>query len=141
MKNVFMIALFLVSAIALGQRTTKLSQDGISMKGNTLTMSENPPTWPGCEGSRSQRSNCFNQNLAKHVVKGFKFPKGHKRGTKVTVAFVIDKTGKAVVKKVSGGNKALQDEVRRQIASLPQMKPGHIGGKPKEIQYTMPFTF
>jgi hypothetical protein len=140
MKNALMIALFLVSAFSFAQNGT-LKQNGISMNGTTLRTSEVPPTWPGCDGSITQKKNCFNQNLAKHVVKGFKFPKGHKSGTKVTVTFVIDKKGDAVVKKVTGGPKTLQDEVRRQIASLPKMKPGHMGGTPRDIQYTMPFTF
>ena len=141
MKKTLMIALFLLSAVAFGQKRSTLKDNGISMKGNTLTMNEVPPTWPGCEGSITSKRNCFNKNLANHVVKGFKFPKGHKMGTKVTITFVIDKNGDAVVKKVDGGPKALQDEVRRKILSLPKMKPGHLGGKPKEIQYTMPFTF
>lgn len=141
MKNALMIALFLISAVSFAQQKGTLKQNGISVKGNTLTMSEVPPTWPGCTGSITQKKNCFNQKLANHVVKGFKFPKGHKSGTKVTVTFVIDKNGDAVVKKIAGGPKPLQDEVRRQIGTLPKMKPGHMGGTPREIQYTMPFTF
>lgn len=136
-----MIALFLVSAVSFAQQKGTLKQNGISVKGNTLTTREVPPTWPGCSGSITQKKNCFNQKLANHVVKGFKFPKGHKPGTKVTVTFVIDKNGDAVVKKIAGGPKPLQDEVKRQIGSLPKMKPGHMGGTPREIQYTMPFTF
>ena len=140
MKKVLLLALFLVTAASFAQKGT-LKQNGISMKGNTLTMNEVPPTWPGCTGSITQKKNCFNQKVANHVVKGFKFPKGHKSGTKVTVTFVIDKNGDAVVKKVAGGPKTLQDEVKRQIGLLPKMKPGHMGGTPREIQYTMPFTF
>ncbi|MFT5752370.1 MAG: protein TonB [Flavobacteriales bacterium] len=141
MKKALMIALFLVSAVSFAQQKGTLKQNGISVKGNTLTTREVPPTWPGCSGSITQKKNCFNQKLANHVVKGFKFPKGHKPGTKVTVTFVIDKNGDAVVKKIAGGPKPLQDEVKRQIGSLPKMKPGHMGGTPREIQYTMPFTF
>ena len=47
MKKTLMIALFLVSAVAFGQKRSTLKDNGISMKGNTLTMNEVPPTSQG----------------------------------------------------------------------------------------------
>ena len=46
------------------------------------------------------------------------------------------------VKNVSGGSKALQDEAKRNIMAIPKMaKPGMMGGKPRTIKFTVPFTF
>lgn len=137
MKNLLIIALLCLSA-------TAFAQEGVSMKGNTLTVSEVPPVWPGCSGSKAQKKSCFNQNLAKHISTNFKFPKGYKPGSvkeKVIVKFVINTNGKPEIKSVSGGTKELQEEAKRNILLIPQMKPGQAGGKPKAIKYTIPFTF
>ncbi len=43
---------------------------------------------------------------------------------------------------VSGGTKALQDEAKRNIMTIPKMsKPGMLAGKPRAIKMTVPFTF
>jgi protein TonB len=43
---------------------------------------------------------------------------------------------------VSGGAPSLQEEARRNISLIPKMvRPGMYAGKPKAIQYTVPFDF
>ena len=114
------------------------------MKGNTLTVREIPPVWPGCSGTETQKKTCFSQQLAKHIGQNFKFPKGYKPGSvkeKVIVKFVINTEGKPEIKSVTGGTKVLQEEAKRNIMLIPQMTPGNAGGKPKAIKYTVPFTF
>ena len=133
-----------ILVLSLFFTVTCFAQEGVSMKGGTMTTKDVAPVWPGCKGSQTQKKNCFNQNLAKHISKNFKFPKGYKPGTvkeKVVVSFVIDKEGKPEIKSVKGGTPELQAEAKRNIMSLPQMTPGQAGGKPKAIGYKVPFTF
>ena len=135
MKKVLFIAILLISAISF-------AQEGVHMqKSNTLKISEVPPTWPGCSGSINQKNNCFRQKLANHVVQGFKFPKGHKAGSRVVVNMIVNKEGKPEIKNMQGGAPALQAEIKRQIMSMPTVKPGHMGGTPKESEFKLPFTF
>jgi protein TonB len=113
---------------------------------NTLTMKEIGPVWPGCEkGSASERQNCFNQQLAQHVAKNFRYPaEEYKKNVqgKVIVEFIVNEAGIVEVKKVSGGTEALQAEAKRNILAIPKMaKPGMMGGKPRAISFTVPFTF
>jgi protein TonB len=108
-------------------------------------MNEIAPIWPGCESNSSvKRDACFNQKLTQHIVSNFKYPateyKNNVQG-KVTVDFIINEQGVVEVKNVSGGNKGLQDEAKRNIMAIPKMKPGMMGGKPRAIKYSVPFTF
>ncbi len=135
MKKLLLVAFLLMGAVSF-------AQEGVHMKrSNTLIIAEVPPTWPGCDGSINQKNNCFRQKLANHVVQGFKFPKGHKAGTKVVVEMIVNKEGKPEIKNMNGGSPALQAEIKRQIMSMPEVKPGHMGGTPKESTFKLPFTF
>lgn len=135
MKKLFLVTFLLVGAVSF-------SQEGVSLKrSTTLTIAEVPPTWPGCEGSITAKNNCFRQKLATHVVTGFKFPKGHKQGTKVVVDMIVNTEGKPEIKGMKGGSPALQAEIKRQIMSMPVVKPGIAGGTKKESKFKLPFTF
>lgn len=134
---------FLIIAMLIGA-STSYAQQGVSLKGSTLTVTEVAPVWPGCEGSQAQKKSCFTQNLSRHIGKNFKFPKGYKVGSvkeKVVVSFVINEQGKPEIKNVTGGTKELQEEAKRNILLIPQMTPGQAAGKPKAIKYKVPFTF
>jgi len=135
MKKLALILFVLVS-------TVSFAQEGVNMtRSNTLAISEVPPTWPGCDGSINQKNNCFRQKLANHVVRGFKFPAGHKSGTRVVVDMIINTKGRPEIKAMEGGSKALQAEIKRKIMSIPEVKPGHTGGTPEIREYKLPFTF
>lgn len=121
---------------------TLMAQEGVTMKkSNTLTISEVPPTWPGCTGSINQKNNCLRQKLATHVVRNMKFPKDYQKGAKVIVDMVITKEGLPKINSVSGGTKSMQDEVKRVIMTMPKVKPGNMGGTPKESKLKLPFQF
>ncbi len=135
MKKLILILLFLSGGITF-------AQEGVSMKRTTtLTIKQVPPTWPGCNGSVNQKNNCFRQKLANHVIRGFKFPANHKKGTRVVVDMIINTKGKPEIKKMEGGSKDLQAEIKRKILSMPEVKPGHTGGKPEVRKFKLPFTF
>ena len=111
---------------------------------NKLTMKEIAPVWPGCKGSTSQLDACFNTKLTEHIIKNFKYPtEEYKKNIqgRVTVNLVINELGKVEVTSVSGGNAGLQKAAKENIMKMPQMKPGMMGGKPRAIKMTVPFTF
>lgn len=134
MKNVFFI-LALFAGIS-----TMTAQEGVSMKkSSTLTLSEVPPTWPGCTGSINDKNNCLRQKLAGHIIKNFKFPKDYKKG-KVAIDMFINKEGEPVIRSVKGGSVGVQNEVKRVIMMMPKVKPGNIGGTKKDSDLQLAFT-
>lgn len=140
MKNLLILPIILLFTITVS------AQEWGTVKGNTVTMKEIGPVWPGCEkGTAAQRENCFDQKLYAHISKNFRYPaEAYKKNDqgKVTVNFIINEKGMVEVTSVSGGSKALQEEAKRNIMSMPKMaKPGMLAGKPRAIKFTVPFTF
>lgn len=137
MKKVF-LAFFLFTSVAV------FAQEGITVKGNTITSREIAPVWPGCEGTETEKSNCFNQKLVQHLKEHYKFPKDAKgnfiRG-KAVISFNINKEGKVEIISAEGPKKELNEEAKRIIMLIPKMKPGERAGQPVPIKYTVPFTF
>jgi type I restriction enzyme R subunit len=91
MKNLlFIAAIFILS-------TNSQAQEGVTVKGNTITMKDIGPVWPGCEKSELSAGDCFNKLLAKHVTSNFKYPKDANgkivRGKSI-ITFYIDENGK-----------------------------------------------
>ncbi|WP_405227348.1 energy transducer TonB [Dokdonia sp. Asnod1-B02] len=122
--------------------TTINAQEGVYMKkSTTLRLDEVPPTWPGCTGSINDKNNCLRQKLATHVVRNMKFPSDYQKGARVVVDMVINKEGKPVINNVTGGTPGMQKAVKTAIMTIPQLKPGNIGGTPKESKLKLPFTF
>ena len=140
MKKTLLTYILFFAAISLH------SQDWGNVEKNKLTLKEIAPIWPGCENlSGAQQSDCFDAKLVSHISKNFKYPatayKNKEQG-KVIVEFKINEKGSVEIRKVSGGTKALQEEAKRNILSIPIMtKPGMLGGKPRAISYTVPITF
>ncbi|MDD4636936.1 MAG: energy transducer TonB [Bacteroidales bacterium] len=95
---------------------------------------ENPPTFPGGDAK-----------LLEWVQKNVQYPKGAKnRGEKgrVTVSFVIDKTGKVMGGKVERGvSSELDAEALRVVSIMPNWTPGKQNGKLVKVRYMLPITF
>jgi len=116
------------------------AQDDVNVEGNTVTVREKAPVWPGCESSEDLK-NCFNQKLMEHVKNNYKYPRNDKgefiRG-KVVVKMHVDEEGKTVVNSVKGDQKPVIAAVENMLKKIPEMKPGTRGGKPTKISYTLP---
>lgn len=136
----------IIFALALLATTFSYAQEWGTVNKNKATFKEVAPTWPGCESkSGAGIDACFKQKLAQHIAKNFKYPateyKNNVQG-RVIVEFVINEQGLPVVNNVSGATTALQEEAKRNIMAIPKMiRPGMLAGKPREIKYTVPFTF
>ncbi len=134
---------FLLSIITLFSFNS-YSQEGVSVKGNTISSKEIAPLWPGCEQSGEPSKDCFNTMLSKHIKANFKYPKDSTgafiRGRSV-LSFSIDETGKVKDITAEGPHKAINEEAIRITKLFPSMKPGMRAGKPVTIYYKMPFNF
>ena len=75
MKNIFLVALLFIEFGAF-------AQDDVSVEGNTVSMKETAPVWPGCEASEDTKS-CFNSMLMKHIKENYKYPKNENGEYKV----------------------------------------------------------
>lgn len=137
MKRLIVAAIFFVTSLGF-------CQEGVKVQGNTLSVREIAPVWPGCEGSESEKKACFNKKLAEHLKAHYKYPRDSEgniiRG-KAVVSFCINPEGKVEVQKVEGSKPELNAEAKRIILAIPEMKPGELGGKPAAINYKVPFTF
>lgn len=133
----------LVSAIFLFTNLS-FAQEGVKVEGNSISMREIAPVWPGCEGSELSSKDCFNKKLNLHIKENFKYPRDSKGGFirgKSTISFCIDEKGKVADVSAVGPEKAVNQEAVRIAKLFPKMKPGTGGGKPKKIQYKMAFNF
>ncbi len=138
MKIITVVAVLLLSF-------TGIAQEWGDVQKNHVTMKEIAPIWPGCEGNDvSKRDACFDQKLSQHIQKNFKYPanawKNNVQG-RIVVKFMVNTKGEVEILKVEGENEELKDEAKRNILAIPKMKPGMFAGKPKAIEYTVPFTF
>ncbi|MDT0685114.1 energy transducer TonB [Autumnicola psychrophila] len=135
MKKILVVLLLFTASMGF-------AQEGIKVDGNTITVKESAPVWPGCEDSEDKKE-CFNQNLMQHIKENYKYPRNEAgdfiRG-KATIALAIDEEGIVVVRSVKGENSQINKAAEVMIKKIPKMQPGMRGGKPTSIKYTIPLT-
>ena len=106
---------------------------------------EDVPLFPGCERvKKSQRRKCFQEKMARHISKNFRYPEFAKRigiEGRVYVQFIIDTDGSATGIRSRGPHKTLEREANRIIAKLPKMTPGKQRGRPVRVPFSIPITF
>lgn len=114
-----------------------------------ITILEDIPRFPNCvdESSNIQKAReCFNQEMAKHIVENFNYPKLAKKNKiqgKVIVKFVINSEGNIInVETIApNGCELLEAEAVRIINLLPKFKPGEQRGEPVNVSYAQPIMF
>ena len=106
---------------------------------------EDVPIFPGCERvSKSERRNCFQEKMNKHIRKNFRYPEiAQEMGIqgRVYVNFIIAKDGQITNIRMRGPDKNLEKEAQRIIAKLPNMIPGKQRGRPVRVPFSIPITF
>jgi len=106
---------------------------------------EDVPIFPGCEKvKKSERRNCFQDQMNKHIRKNFRYPEiAQEMGIqgRVYVNFVIGKDGAITNVRMRGPDKNLEKEAQRIISKLPQMTPGKQRGRPVRVPFSIPITF
>ena len=106
---------------------------------------EDVPIYPGCEKvAKSQRRQCFQDQINKHIRKNFRYPEiAQEMGIqgRVYVNFVIAKDGSITNVSMRGPDKNLEKEAARIISKLPSMTPGKQRGRPVRVPFSIPITF
>ena len=106
---------------------------------------EDVPIYPGCERvKKSERRNCFQEKINKHIRKNFRYPDiAQEMGIqgRVYVSFIINKDGTIGSVRMRGPDKNLEKEAARIINRLPTMTPGKQRGRPVRVPFSIPITF
>lgn len=104
---------------------------------------EEAPIYPGCENASDKRA-CFQESIYKHISKNFRYPQEAQdlgiQG-KVNTMFVIGKDGLINDIRLRGSSKLLEEETKRILLLLPNMKPGKQRGKEVNVPFSVPVTF
>ncbi len=101
------------------------------------------PVYPGCENIRNKRK-CLQENIQRHIVRNFKYPKQAKKNKiqgRVFVQFIVGTGGYIDIIKTRGPDDLLEKEAERIISLLPKFKPGVLDGKPVRVPFSMPIIF
>ena len=106
---------------------------------------EDVPIFPGCERvKKSERRNCFQEKMNKHIRKNFRYPEiAQEMGIqgRVYVNFIISKDGSITNIRMRGPDKNLEGQAQRIISKLPKMTPGKQRGRPVRVPFSIPITF
>ena len=106
---------------------------------------EDVPIFPGCEKvDKSQRRDCFQEQMNKHIRKNFRYPEiAQEMGIqgRVYVNFIIAKDGQITNIRMRGPDKNIEKEAQRIISKLPSMIPGKQRGRPVRVPFSIPITF
>ena len=101
------------------------------------------PVYPGCENIRN-KTKCLQENIQRHIVRNFKYPKEAKKNKiqgRVFVQFIVGTGGYVDIIKTRGPDDLLKKEAQRIISLLPKFKPGILNGKPVRVPFSMPIIF
>jgi len=106
---------------------------------------EDVPIFPGCEKvKKSERRNCFQEQMNKHIRKNFRYPEiAQEMGIqgRVYVNFIISRDGSITNIRMRGPDKNLEKEAHRIISKLPLMTPGKQRGRPVRVPFSIPIIF
>ena len=92
---------------------------------------EEKPKFMACEDvSKEKEAECFKEQLNKHVIRYFYYPKE-----------AIDKGIEGRIIGVRGTDKLLETVAKEIIEKLPTFIPGKQGGKPVPVTFSYPINF
>nr|WP_297789176.1 M56 family metallopeptidase [uncultured Allomuricauda sp.] len=101
------------------------------------------PIFPGCEDAEDKKA-CFQEKMQAHIRKNFHYPEAaQEQGVqgRVSAIFIIDTEGNVVDIKMRGPDVLLEEETKRILSRLPQMKPGKHEGEIVQVPFSIPITF
>ena len=133
---------------ALSTETPKEVEGGEKIAEPTVFSVEELPMFPACKGlSRAEQKACFDEQLAKAIVKHLVYPEEDLEDGKQGVAqveFVIDENG-MISNVVALNNKRasfeMQKAAEKAVRKLPKLIPAKQGKKSVRIKYSVPVVF
>ena len=106
---------------------------------------EEKPKFMVCEDvSKEKGAECFKEQLNKHVIRYFYYPKeAIDKGIegRVIVSFQINTNGSVTIRDIRGSNKLLEVAAKEIIEKLPTFIPGKQRGKPVPVTFNYPINF
>ena len=142
MKKLILLLLF-IPLLSFGQEIQK-QKTFDELKTNHLNI-EDVPMFRSCKNVfKSQRRECFQNKMTKHIRKHFYYPKyAFNRGIEGTVfvTFIIEKDGSISEIKTRGADKSLEKAALKIIKKLPKLIPGKANGKPVRVPSSIPITW
>ena len=108
---------------------------------------EQVPIYPGCEGLSTNKESklCMSLKISKLVQRKFNTSLGEELGLtgkqKIDVEFKIDQYGNVSGIRSRASHSKLENEAKRVVSKIPQMKPGQQQGKNVSVMYNLPITF
>ena len=106
---------------------------------------EEKPKFIACEDvSKEKEAECFKEQLNKHVIRYFYYPKeALDKGIqgRVNVSFQINSNGTVTIRDVRGISKLLEVVAKEIFEKLPTFIPGKQGGKPVPVIFNYPINF
>ena len=101
------------------------------------------PVYPGCENIIN-KTKCLQENIQRHIVRNFKYPKEAKKKKiqgRVFVQFYIGVGGYIDNIRTRGPHEILEKEAKRIISLLPRFVPGKIEGEAVRVPMSLPISF
>ena len=101
------------------------------------------PVYPGCENIRN-KTKCLQENIQRHIVRNFKYPKEAKKKKiqgRVFVQFYIGVGGYIDNIRARGPHEILEKEAKRIVSLLPRFVPGKIDGENVRVPMSGPISF
>ena len=143
MKKLILLLLF-IPLVSFGQEIQKQNKTFDELKTNHLNI-EDVPMFRSCKNVfKSQRRECFQNKMTKHIRKHFYYPKyAFNRGIqgRVFVQFIIEKDGSISEIKTNGIDKSLEKAALKIIKKLPKLIPAKYKGKPVREPVSIPITW
>ena len=143
MKKLILL-LLLIPLVSFGQEIQKQNKTFDKLKQTPLNI-DDVPMFRSCKNVfKSQRIECFQNKMTKHIRKHFYYPKyAFNRGIqgRVFVQFIIEKDGSISEIKTRGADKSLEKAALKIIKKLPKLIPGKANGKPVRVPYSIPITW
>ena len=142
MKKLILLLLF-IPLVGFGQNANKKKNEKEPEK--PFVIIDDVPMFRSCKNVfKSQRRECFQNKITKHIRKHFYYPKyAFNRGIqgRVFVQFIIEKDGSISEIKTRGADKSLEKAALKIIKKLPKLIPGKANGKPVRVPYSIPITW
>ena len=143
MKKLILLLLF-IPLVSFGQEIQKQNKTFDKLKQTPLNI-DDVPMFRSCKNVfKSQRRECFQNKMTKHIRKHFYYPKyAFNRGIqgRVFVQFIIEKDGSISEIKTRGADKSLEKAALKIIKKLPKLIPGKANGKPVRVPYSIPIEY
>ncbi|MDN3595489.1 M56 family metallopeptidase [Zunongwangia endophytica] len=109
---------------------------------------EEVPVFPGCEDLKTNeaRKSCMSEKVQHFIVDNFDLGVGEEileegKTARIITQFRIDENGNVRDIKARASHPDLENEAKRAISLMPQMKPGKQRGVATSVMYSLPIVF